>query len=91
MKPRNPDQKTVTIGTKPASALWAEFIAEAKESAEVPSYEEGWRTPHQIAQECGLHRVTIDAKLRTLTELGKMERRAGRVNNRRAYYYRPKA
>lgn len=82
---------TVTVGKKPSSALWADFIACAKTEAQHLSAEDGWRTTLDLAEEVGVARITMEKRLATEVREGRMERILGRSrhNNQRTYYYRP--
>lgn len=82
----------VTIGTAPASALWAS-IKERHQLPPPPPYAEGWRTVKEVAVELDLTRATTERMLDTEVREGRMERvlaRRGTATNQRTYYYRPK-
>ena len=66
---------TITIGNKPASALWADFLEQNKE--EPPP--EGYRQPCEIAKELGLSESAARCLLQREVSAGKMEMRICRM------------
>lgn len=85
-KPRTPDQRTVTIGTKSAPAMWAEIFAREQGNTETDLRAAGFLPIAEIAEGLGMSRTGAT----TWCEVRKYEKREGRLNSgRRVIYYRP--
>lgn len=86
-KPRTPDQKTVIVGTKPAAALWAEFVRDAKTPSEAELREQGFLPSYEVAEMIGMSRQHAVAFCRKQG----LEEKSGRIaSGQTTIFFRPK-
>ena len=79
--------KPVVIGTKPASAIWAEFMAAHKLRTQDELEADGWMCSDDFARSLGMSRPGAD----TLARREGIERTRGKLRNgQRATFYRPR-